>query len=72
MRKQSQPSLVRTPARQKLFIKGEKILQHQAKMVVTLSCEEDGHSQNPEGRGDSKESQELYTRICEVTHRRYW
>lgn len=67
-RKQSQIPLVRTPARQKLFIEAEKILHHQVQIVLPLSCEEDGGYLGFRKRGDAEESQEVYTCICEVTH----
>lgn len=73
MRKQSQTPLVRTPARQNLLIKGAKTLEHQVKTVVTLSCDKVwGYLGFRKGGGDPEESRELYTRICEVTHGRYW
>lgn len=61
-KKQSQVPLVRTPARQKLFIKAEKILHHQVQMVLHLSCEEDG------GYLGFRQREEMLKKVKSYTH----
>ena len=62
--------LVRTLARQKLFIKGQKSLGMEFKWQLLWTVEKVGGAKDSEGRWDSKESLGQDACICERA--KYW